>query len=144
MRMKISDIGMLRDGGTILFTLLGTHNSGRYRLQTPFRGEPRPIFVDDRQLEFGSRAEHELLTQLREWLNQSMTENKVKALHTLDMLKEWRNLPSHLLDAVPLHRIRTVLECLDKRNATPSPEPGSNLSAPPASSKAPEEPPPTN
>jgi len=114
--MTISDIQILRDGGTILFTLSRTRNAGCYRLQTPFLGEPRPIFVNDKQLELGSHAEHELITQLEGWLHQSMTEDRQKALRTLDALNEWRNLPGDLLDAVPLHRIRTVLECLAKRS----------------------------
>jgi hypothetical protein len=112
--MKISDIEMLRDGGTILFTLSGTPNAGRYRLQTPFRGEARPLFVGDRQLEPGSAAERELVPQLEQWLHQAMTEERQEALSILDGLKTWHNLPNRLLDVVPLHRIRTVLQCLLK------------------------------
>ncbi len=118
--MNITGIDILRDGGTILFTLSGTPNAGRYRLQTPFRGEPRPIFLADQQLELGSPAERELITQLQGWLHNVTTPDKVKALHTLDKLKEWRNLPRDLADAVPMHRIRSVIECLMKRNAQPT------------------------
>ena len=117
--MTITDIEMFRDGGTIVFTLSGTPNAGRYRLQTPFRGEPRPIFLNDRQLEFGSPAEQELVPQLQAWLDQAMTKDRLNALRKLDTLKEWHNLPNKLLDAVPLHRIRTVLECLIRRATRP-------------------------
>src|SRR4051812_48163495 len=120
MSTKISEIEMFRDGGTIFFTLSGAPNAGRYRLQTPFRGEPRPLFVGDRQLEFGSTAERELIPQLEQWLDQSMTEERQEALRTLDALKTWHQLPAKLLDVVPLHRIRTVLQCLLKRNAQPN------------------------
>jgi hypothetical protein len=115
--LTITDIQILRDGGTILFTLAATPNAGRYRLQTPFLGEPRPLFLNDRQLGLGSPAEQELVPQLQAWLRENMTAERQEALHQLDSLKEWRNLPRDLLDAVPLHRIRTVLDCLLKRSA---------------------------
>jgi hypothetical protein len=123
MSMTITDIEILRDGGTILFTMSGTHNAGQYRLRTPFLGEPRPVFFNDRQLEFGSPAEQDLIPQLQRWLHEAMSEDRQKALRTLDTLKVWRNLPTDLLDAVPLHRIRAVLECLLKRCAQPSASP---------------------
>jgi hypothetical protein len=118
--MKITKIDMLRDGGTILFTLSGTPKAGKYWLQTPFGGEPRPLFLGGRQLEFSSAAERELIPQLEQWLHQSMTEERQEALRTLDALKTWHHLPNNLLAVVPLYRIRTVLQCLLKRNAQPS------------------------
>lgn len=121
--MTITDIEILRDGGTILFTLSGTHNAGKYRLQTPFRGEPRPIFCNERKLEFGSPAEKDLILQLQAWLHDNMSADRERALRTLDALKVWRNPPRDLVDAIPLHRVRTVLECLLKRHAQPSASP---------------------
>ena len=113
--MTITNIEILRDGGTILFTLSGGPNAGNYRLQTPFLGEPRPIFFNEQKLEFGSPEEQDLIPQLQAWLRGNLTEDRQRALSTLDGLKVWRNLPRDLLDAVPLHRVRTVIECLLKR-----------------------------
>jgi hypothetical protein len=139
--MTITGIEILRDGGTIRFTLSGTQNAGKYRLQTPFQGEPRPIFFNDRQLEFGSPAEQDLIPQLQAWLHEAMSEDRQTALRTLDTLKVWRNLPTDLLDAVPLHRIRTVLECLLKRSAQPSALPSDDPGARSGNPGGAEEPP---
>lgn len=46
MTMQVGDIMILRDGGTITFTIVGGDLSGKYRLQTPLAGEPRLLFRD--------------------------------------------------------------------------------------------------
>jgi hypothetical protein len=110
--VTITDIKILRDGGTILFTLSGVANVGNYRLQTPFDGEPRPIFFNESRLEFGSAGERELAVQLEAWLRQNLTEDSQKAIDALDILSEWRNLSKPMREVIPLHHIRTVLRCL--------------------------------
>jgi hypothetical protein len=109
----VTDIIILRDGGTILFRIEDPPSlAGKYRLRTPFAGEPRPIFRDEAQLEFGSAEEAALSSALQGWLESRLTPAAGAALRELDELKEWRNLPSRLDEVVPLHRIRDVIRCL--------------------------------
>lgn len=113
--MQIREIMIWRDGGTITFTIEESALAGRFRLRTPFAGEPRPLFRDDIELALGGSDEAALLTGLRDWWSTTATEASRRALTQLDSLKEWRNLPEELNRVVPLHRIREVIRCLEGR-----------------------------
>jgi hypothetical protein len=114
--MEVRDIECARDGGTITFTLADADAlTGGYRLQTPWRGEPRPLFHDERRLPRGGAEERQLLAQLRAWLETALTDDLAVALGRLDAMAEWRNLPDELLAAVPLHRLLTVVRSLESR-----------------------------
>jgi hypothetical protein len=114
--VTVTDIEILRDGGTILFRVKDPPLlAGKYRLRTPFAGEPRPIFRGEVQLEFASAEEAELSNALQRWLDSQLSPPASAALDELDQLTEWRNLPDRLDDVVPLHRIRDVIRCLDGR-----------------------------
>ena len=115
--MRVTDIMIWRDGGTISFVLDGSTMAGRYRLQAAWHGEPRPFFRDDQQLPCGGPEERAVTVELRAWLEASMTTEIAKALDRLDSLREWRNLPTELDKAVPFHWIRGVIDCLEARSA---------------------------
>ena len=117
MTMRIDDIMIWRDGGTITFTIEGSELAGKYRLRTPRLGEPRRLFRDDKQLKVGGRDEKSLLAGLRDWWSVTATADSQRALARLDAMREWRNLPDDLKQAVPLHRIRSVITCLEARAA---------------------------
>jgi hypothetical protein len=111
----VSDIKMHRDGGTIEFRVSGSDVDGLYRLQTPFKGTPQPLFRDGRMLDFGSHEEVAVLGVLRAWQAEASTDAVVAAMAELDRLKEWFNLPKKLAAVVPLHRVRTVIQRLRER-----------------------------
>jgi hypothetical protein len=113
--MEVTDIEVYRDGGTIIFKIVGPPADGAYRLQTPFKGEPRPLFRDERRLNFGSVEESQVLKALQAWLEGQLTAEMSEALDELDRLKGWRNLSEKLDEAVPFHRIRAVIQCLEAR-----------------------------
>jgi hypothetical protein len=115
MTMQVGDIMIWRDGGTITFTIDGCDLAGKYRLQTPFAGEPRPLFRDDTQLLIGGPDEAALLASLREWLSATASADVDGALARLDGMREWRSLPDDLDRVVPLHMIRRVIRCLEAR-----------------------------
>lgn len=121
MTIDISEIRIYRDGGTIEFTVDGGLSAGVgplvgvYRLDTPWRGDPRALFLNDRQLPFGGPEEAVLLTALSEWLSAKATPASRDALGRLDALDVWRNLDDDLARVVPLHRVRTVIRCLEAR-----------------------------
>jgi len=121
--MHVSDVMLWRDGGTITFVLSDGASAGNYRLQTPFAGEPRFLFRDEGQLPYGGAAEREVAIVSRAWLQANVTQHVEAALQQLDLLHEWRSLPGDLGAVVPLHRIRTVITCLEARTgAQPAPE----------------------
>jgi hypothetical protein len=117
MTMRIGDIMIRRDGGTITFTVEDSELAGKYQLRTPFAGEPRPLFRDHRQLALGGPEEMALLASLRDWLSAAATEDSQRALARLDGMREWRNLPEDLDRVIPLHRIKSVIKCLEARTA---------------------------
>jgi hypothetical protein len=115
MTMRVGEIMIWRDGGTITFTIDGCDRAGKYRLQTPVAGEPRPLFRDDTQFAIGGADEAKLLAGLRDWLSATATADAHGALARLDAMREWRNFPDDLDRVVPLHRIRSVIRCLEAR-----------------------------
>ena len=116
--MRVTDIMVWRDGGTVTFAVDDDMWAGRYRLRTPFAGEPRLLFRDDVPLPCGGATEKALAGALRRWLDVAVTSDVAAALWRLDSLQEWRNPPTDLGAVVPFHRIRTVIVCLEARTAT--------------------------
>jgi hypothetical protein len=112
---EVSDIGMYRDGGTIVFRLSGFTVDGLYRLRTPLQGLPQPLFRDDVQLPFGGEVEVAVLAALRGWLAGETIGDAAIALSELTGLSLWQNLPERLNQVVPLWRIRHVVERLAER-----------------------------
>jgi hypothetical protein len=113
--MQISNVMILRDGGTILFEIFDDALEGKYRLQTPFAGTPQPLFRDELKLEVGSVMESEIAAKLRLWLTEKLTPDLKQRIAELDELKVWRNISRRLEEAVPFHRIRWVLQVLESR-----------------------------
>jgi hypothetical protein len=117
----VSDIAMIRDGGSIQFRVSNSDANGLYRLQTPLLGTPQPLFKDGSRLEFGSAEEMTVLAALRQWLAASLTKEVLAAMAELHKLPLWQNLPKRLLEVVPLHRVRLVIQRLEERlQAEPS------------------------
>ncbi|MGC3968342.1 MAG: hypothetical protein QM775_13500 [Pirellulales bacterium] len=110
----VSDVRMYRDGGTILFRVSGTEIDGGYRLQTPFKGTPRPLFRNEIQLVLGSLDEWKVIEALTQWLDARRTPAVATALEQLRTVP-WRNLPPHLDAVVPEFRIELVVAALRER-----------------------------
>ena len=113
--MVISQIDILRDGGTILFEIADDTSAGKYRLQTPFKGMPQPLFKNEQRLDFGSEEEAEVASKLKGWLAVNLTEELEQSLAELDQLKIWRNPSAESSNAIPFYRIRHVLQVLKSR-----------------------------
>jgi hypothetical protein len=113
--MQISEIMIIRDGGTIQFEISDDILVGKYRLQTPFLGEPRPLFHDEHKLDFGSAEEVAVARKLKVWLADNLTDELKQSLAELDDLKVWQNISAKLNKVVPYHRIRKVLHVLAAR-----------------------------
>jgi hypothetical protein len=69
--IKVTEIEIHRDGGTIEFQIDGSEVDGFYQLQTPFRGRPQPLFREGNRLDFGSKDETQVLRALDSWLLRS-------------------------------------------------------------------------
>ena len=111
----VTDIEIYRDGGTIEFRVSGSDADGFYRLQTPMLGRPEPLLKDGRRLDFGSPEEVAVLGVLRQWQAAVSTNNVIAAMAELDKMQLWLNLPQYLSEAVPVHRVRTVIQRLSER-----------------------------
>ncbi len=113
--MNISDIDIMRDGGTIIFTITDDGWITDYSLQSPFLGEPRPIFLGRKQLGFDSSEEKELLTTLKAWYATEVDETLAAAITELENPPfEFKRTEIHQ-QARPYFLIKTVIDCLSKR-----------------------------
>ena len=113
MRMQISRIDILRDGGTIIIQISDDPKAGIYKLPTPFLGEPRCIYWNHKPLVPGSLDEAEFLGKLKFWWDTEMTDVIRDALSVFDKQTRTRSLPNQ---AYPFLYVRTVIEYLEKRH----------------------------
>jgi hypothetical protein len=111
----VSEIEIYRDGGTLEFRVSGSDANGFYRLQTPIKGTPRPLFKDGLKLDVGSPAEVAVLGVLRGWLAEVSTDDVIVAMVELDDKKRWFNPPEYLREAIPIYYIRSVIHELSER-----------------------------
>lgn len=65
--MRIFDINIYRDGGSIEFYIERNGHTRQIWLETPFRGEPRALRVDTVAVSRGDAASGQLLTDIEEW-----------------------------------------------------------------------------
>src|SRR5262245_25311725 len=100
---KVTDVEIFRDGGTLDFCVSSSAAEGSYRLQTPVKGVPEPLFKDGVQLGFGSTEERTVLSALEEWLAAVSTPDVVKALSELERPNRWFNLSERLSSVVPVY-----------------------------------------
>jgi len=110
--IDVSDVDMLRDGGTILFRLSGCEDDGAYRLETPFAGEPRILSRNGTKLQSGEIVERRVVHHLEQWLEPQLSPGVVHAPAELDRIPVWKNLPEHLVAIAPVQRIRAVVDYL--------------------------------
>jgi hypothetical protein len=113
--IDISDVEIYRDGGTLEFRVSGSEVDGFYRLQTPVKGIPEPLFRDEVKLPCGGAEEGKILLVLEQWLTDSITPDAGTALAELEKMRLWLNLPDRLREVVPLYYIRSVAKRLRDR-----------------------------
>jgi hypothetical protein len=111
--MIISKVDMLRDGGTIILTVVDDAKAGKYVLPTPFAGEPRHLTWNGKEIPVGSLEETELLAKLKDWLNDHAADKLVNSLQELSRLK--KRLPDQLEKAFAFHRVQSVADYLERR-----------------------------
>src|SRR4051812_3735362 len=65
--MRIFDIDIYRDGGSIEFHIERDGHTRQIWLETPFRGEPRALRIDSVTVGRGDPAVSQLLADIEEW-----------------------------------------------------------------------------
>ena len=65
--MRIVDIEIYRDGGSIEFTIKSAGTTKHIWLETPFSGEPRNLLINSVPVERGSTDVKELLEEIEKW-----------------------------------------------------------------------------
>jgi hypothetical protein len=112
--MIISRVDMLRDGGTIVLTVLDDAKAGKFVLPTPFAGEPRHLTWNGIEIPIGSLEEDEFLAKLKDWLNDHAADKLVNSLQELNRLKI-QPLPGQREKAFAFHRVQSVADYLEHR-----------------------------
>ena len=65
--MRIFDIDIYRDGGSIEFHIERDGHTRQVWLETPFRGEPRELRIDSVLVSRGDSTVSQLLADIAEW-----------------------------------------------------------------------------
>jgi hypothetical protein len=65
--LRIFDIDIYRDGGSIEFRIERDGVAKHVWLDTPFRGEPRALKIDSRAVAIGAQPAGELAKDVEEW-----------------------------------------------------------------------------
>ncbi len=112
--VKISNVDVLRDGGTTIIIVVDDTKAGEYILPTPFVGEPRHLSWNGTQLAIGSPEEVEFLAKLKDWLNEHAADKLVESLHDLDRMKV-QHPPGSREKAFAYHRVLYVVDYLGHR-----------------------------
>ncbi len=112
--MIISKVDALRDGGTIILTVVDDAKAGEYVLPTPFVGEPRHLTWNGKEISIGSLEETEFLAKLKVWLTDHAADKLVNSLQELNHLKK-RPPPDQVEKAFAFNRVQSVADYLEHR-----------------------------
>jgi len=106
--MRIFDIEIYRDGGSLEFTI---EKSGAFRhvwLETPFRGEPRALLVNSAAVSKNSFEVRELLADIEEWWCQLPLTTQLRVQEVQKHKGPYYNASAEVSEAINLSRVLAV------------------------------------
>lgn len=112
--MKITDIEIYRDGGSIQFVIERDGNKKRVWLETPFRGEPRALLIDSNKVMKGDHQVNLLSADIEEWWGDLDEELRKHVLQEMAR-KDFSGIPNAMEEAAwELGRVRFVQDYIAK------------------------------
>ena len=115
--IKVNHIDVLRNGGSILFSLEDSVIDGYYELQSPFLSNPQLLCKFGEPLSLGGSEESLVSGELSEWLLSVTTEKISKKIFELES-KKLKIKQSELSELQPIILIRKTVEILNERKET--------------------------
>jgi hypothetical protein len=106
--MRIFNINIYRDGGSIEFYI---EHDGRVRqvwLETPFSGEPRALRIDDVVVGRADPAVAALLADIEEWWTDLSPDVRQRVVEVMERKGPFYDPDAKISHAIDLSRIRYV------------------------------------
>jgi hypothetical protein len=117
--IEVSNIDILRDGGTIIFTIVSENTGWRFEFENPLMAGDRlrKLWVEKDQggllhnhhemtsLEPHSKDETDIVELLKHWINENLSQAEIAELPKMDQMKskEWNR------ELIPFYRIWSVI-----------------------------------
>jgi uncharacterized protein YerC len=105
MYMRIKEINIYRDGGSIEFTLIDNENSFHVWLETPFSGEPRDLIINKIKTSAKSNLVKVIFDKIVSWENCLSQNQRQKIAEVLNRTKPYFNANSETSKAIELSRV---------------------------------------
>ena len=115
--MRILDIKIYRDGGSIEFRVERDGRTNHVWLDTPSRGEPRALRIDSIAISKGAAEVGRLMDDIQEWWESLPSVLQGRALEARAHVGAFRNPPSEMMEAIGISRVLSVREYVAKNYA---------------------------
>jgi hypothetical protein len=106
--MRIFDISILRDGGTILFSIERNGELTRVALDTILHGEPRKLRINSSVPVPGAPAVKQLLADIDEWWNSIPSAVQTQTVAALSHKGAFYNPQPEMIEPIAFSRVLRV------------------------------------
>ena len=115
--MRIYDIEIYRDGGSIEFRVERDKNTKHVWLETPFKGEPRALRIDSVAVSRGAREVGQLVDDIEEWWRSLPSVLQGRAREAQAHQGAFYNPTAEMMEAIDVSRVLTVRDYVAKTYA---------------------------
>jgi hypothetical protein len=116
--MRISDIGMYRDGGSIEFRVERDGVTTHVWLATPFAGEPRALRIDSITITKGAAVIDRLMADIHEWWDSLPSGLQCRALEARASGGPFFNPTPEMREAIDASYVLSVRDYVAKNYVT--------------------------
>ena len=106
--MRIFDIQLYRDGGSVKFQVERDGKTKHVWLDTPFNGEPRAFSIDSIPMSRGAAEVGELLDDIEQWWSSLPSVLRARALAALAHKGVFHNAIAEMMAAIDVSRVLFV------------------------------------
>jgi hypothetical protein len=106
--MRIFDIQLYRDGGSVKFQVERDGKTKHVWLDTPFNGEPRAFSIDSVPMSRGAAEVGELLDDIEQWWSSLPSALRARALAALAHKGAFHNATAEMMEAIDVSRVLFV------------------------------------
>ncbi|MDH3455819.1 MAG: hypothetical protein OER90_03165 [Gemmatimonadota bacterium] len=115
--MRITDIEMYRDGGSIEFRVERDGKTNHVWLETPFAGEPRALRIDSIAISRGAAEVFRLMDDIQEWWESLPSALQGRALEALAHTGAFYNPTGEMMEAIDVSRVLRVRDYVSENHA---------------------------
>lgn len=106
--MRIFEIEIFRDGGSIAFRIERDGRTTDVWLETPFNGEPRALRIDSIAISRGAAEIGRLLADIHEWWDSLPSVLQERAVEALAHKGPFYNPTTEMMEAIDMSRVLHV------------------------------------